>query len=29
MKKRVQVLSIALAGMLMLAGCGTNEKTGG
>jgi putative tryptophan/tyrosine transport system substrate-binding protein len=29
MTKRVQVLSIALAGMLMLAGCGSNEKTGG
>jgi putative tryptophan/tyrosine transport system substrate-binding protein len=29
MKKRIQALSIALAGMLMLAGCGTNEKAGG
>ncbi|MDF2855002.1 MAG: transporter substrate-binding protein [Neobacillus sp.] len=29
MKKKVQVLSIALAGMLMLAGCGSNEKSSG
>ncbi|WP_342431885.1 ABC transporter substrate-binding protein [Neobacillus sp. FSL H8-0543] len=29
MKKKVQALSIALAGMLMLAGCGSNEKSSG
>jgi putative tryptophan/tyrosine transport system substrate-binding protein len=29
MKKKVKVLSIALAGMMLLAGCGSKEKEGG
>ena len=29
MKKGVKVLSFALAGMMMLAGCGSKESAGG